>query len=135
VTSYSTAVVIAYDDSDGWYDHQLSPIVNGSTDAALHVPGLCGTRPAAGGQLDRCGYGPRTPLLVVSPFSKVNFVDHHVTDQTSIIKFVEDNWRTGRVGGGSFDARAGRLDSMLDFFEPHSRPVLLAPDGHVISGH
>ncbi len=24
----STAVVIAYDDSDGWYDHQIGPIVN-----------------------------------------------------------------------------------------------------------
>src|SRR5215475_1734491 len=30
----STAVVIAYDDSDGWYDHVSPPIANGSTDAA-----------------------------------------------------------------------------------------------------
>ncbi len=26
----STLVIIAYDDSDGWYDHQMSPIVNPS---------------------------------------------------------------------------------------------------------
>ncbi len=130
----STAVVIAYDDSDGWYDHQASPIVNGSTDPALDVPGLCGRKPAAGGALDRCGYGPRTPLVIVSPFSKVNFVDHHVTDQTSILKFVEDNWRTGRIGGGSFDARAGRLEGMLALHKPTARPLLLAPDGQVIGG-
>jgi hypothetical protein len=46
----STAVVIAYDDSDGWYDHQLSPIVNGSTDPALDVPGRL---PLQQGQLRR----------------------------------------------------------------------------------
>jgi phospholipase C len=26
----TTAVIIAYDDSDGWYDHQMGPLVNGS---------------------------------------------------------------------------------------------------------
>ena len=31
----STAIVVTYDDSDGWYDHQTSPIVNGSNDAAI----------------------------------------------------------------------------------------------------
>ena len=30
-TGRNTAVVIAYDDSDGWYDHQMPPIVNQST--------------------------------------------------------------------------------------------------------
>ena len=35
----STAIVITYDDSDGWYDHQKSPIVNGSHDATLDSTG------------------------------------------------------------------------------------------------
>ena len=41
----STAVIIAYDDSDGWYDHQIGPIVNQSTTAAdmLSGTGACGT--------------------------------------------------------------------------------------------
>src|ERR1700689_2836601 len=41
----NTAVVIAYDDSDGWYDHQIGPIVNQSSTAAdvLTGPGQCGT--------------------------------------------------------------------------------------------
>ena len=63
----------------------------------------------------RCGYGPRLPLLVVSPFAKPNFVDHTVTDQSSILRFIEDNWGTGRIGGGSFDVNAGPLTNMFDF--------------------
>ena len=41
----STAVIINYDDSDGWYDHQMGPIVNQSTTASdmLSGNGQCGT--------------------------------------------------------------------------------------------
>ena len=55
----------------------------------------------------RCGYGPRQPLLVISPFAKRNFVDHTVTDQSSVLRFIEDNWETGRIGNFSFDTKAG----------------------------
>ncbi len=111
-----TAVVIAYDDSDGWYDHVMAPIVMPSTTAAdaLTGPGACGI--AAHGSIGgRCGYGPRLPLLVVSPFARVNSVDHSLTDQSSILRFVEDNWRLGRIGDHSFDALAGTLDNLFDF--------------------
>lgn len=122
----STAVVIAYDDSDGWYDHQMGPIVNQSlTDADL-VNGqtMCGTGESALPGVNsntahaqgRCGYGPRLVLMVVSPWAKSNFVDHTVTDQTSILRFVEDNWLGGeRIGQGSFDALANPLNNMFDF--------------------
>jgi hypothetical protein len=60
------------------------------------------------GQQGRCGYGPRLPLLVISPWAKHNYVDHTLTDQSSILKFVEDNWRLPRIPG-SFDAIAGSL--------------------------
>ncbi len=113
----STAVVIAYDDSDGWYDHQMGPVVNHSQTAAdtLSAPGQCGTKAPSGGYQGRCGYGPRMPLLVVSPFAKTNFVDHSTTDQSSILRFVEDNWNTGRIGDASFDAKAGTLDHLFRF--------------------
>jgi phospholipase C len=123
----NTAVVIMYDDSDGWYDHQMGPIVNQSTAPAdaLTAPGACGDgstalsgpNPSTNAHAQgRCGYGPRLPLLVVSPWAKRNFVDHTVTDQTSIIHFVEDNWLGGtRIGGGSFDALADSIDQMFDF--------------------
>ncbi len=119
-----TAVVIAYDDSDGWYDHQMGPIVNQSTDAtdALTGPGSCGNGatalagPNSAHAQARCGYGPRLPFLVISPYAKANFVDHTVTDQTSIIRFIEDNWLNGqRIGSGSFDALANSIANMLDF--------------------
>ena len=123
----STAIVLAYDDSDGWYDHQKSPIVNGSHDAA-EDQAICTAKPVkVGGYADRCGYGPRLPLLVVSPFSKVNHVDHTLTDQTSILKFIEDNWCTGRIGDSSFDSRAGSLNGMFNFWWPEAKKVTLDP--------
>jgi phospholipase C len=113
-----TAVVIAYDDSDGWYDHQMGPIVNQSNDPAwdaLTNGTSCGTRTdrVAGGYQDRCGYGPRLPLLVISPYAKANFVDHTTTDQSSILRFIEDNWNTGRIGNFSFDEKAGSLKNLF----------------------
>jgi phospholipase C len=111
-----TAIIITYDDSDGWYDHAMPPIVNGSASAAdaLNGPGLCGNA-TANAPSSRCGYGQRLPLLVISPFSKVNFVDHSVTDQTSILRFIEDNWSLGRIGGTSFDAISGSLLNLMEF--------------------
>ena len=67
-----------------------------------------------GAYQDRCGYGP-LPFLVISPYSKVNFVDHTITDQSSILRFIEDNWGLGRIGNQSFDAKAGSLLNMFDF--------------------
>jgi phospholipase C len=116
---HDTAVIIAYDDSDGWYDHQMGPIVNQSQDPAVDALNgtSCGSNPAAvpGGQQDRCGYGPRQPLLVISPYAKANFVDHTVTDQSSILRFIEDNWQLGRIGNASADAKAGSLANMFSF--------------------
>jgi phospholipase C len=128
----STAVVIAYDDSDGWYDHVAPPNVNSSTSVvndALNGAGVCNTqsRVALGGYQDRCGYGPRTPLLVVSPYAKTNYVDHSVTDQTSILSFIETNWNTGTIGDNSFDTLAGSLNSMFDFSKRHSDRIILNP--------
>ncbi|MGB6191098.1 MAG: alkaline phosphatase family protein [Terracidiphilus sp.] len=136
----STAVIIAYDDSDGWYDHAFGPIVNQSATAADIIRGRpsCGSGASALPGVNantahaqgRCGYGPRLVLLVVSPYARQNFVDHSLTDQTSILRFVEDNWLDGeRLGGGSFDALANPLDNMFDFTPSRNAaaPFLLDP--------
>jgi phospholipase C len=135
----STAIVISYDDSDGWYDHQASPIVNGSHDVTLDAA-ICSSVPVKlGARNDRCGYGPRLPLVVISPYTRSNYVSHNLTDQSSIIKFVEDNWLHGeRIGHGSYDTIAGSLDargSLLDFHTiPHYARVILDPTtGEVVS--
>jgi phospholipase C len=127
---HNTAIIIAYDDSDGWYDHVMGPIVSQSgdpaNDALAGPTGLCGTTPA-GSPPDRCGYGPRLPLLVISPFSKVNFVDNTLTDQSSILKFIEYNWHLGSTGPSSFDNKAGTLLNMFDFGGQQAQRVFLDP--------
>jgi phospholipase C len=128
----STAVIIMYDDSDGWYDHQMGPIItrSQSTLDALTGTGTCGTNPAQvpNGQQGRCGVGPRQPLLIVSPYAKRNFVDDTFTDQSSVPQFIEDNWLGGqRIGGGAADASAGSLENMFSFRDGDNWPLFLDP--------
>jgi phospholipase C len=174
-----TAVVVNYDDSDGWYDHAIGPIVNHSTNLAatdggnpgiggdnnvanandslipilplsasttpaspanITTSGVCGPTPAgAPPGAGRCGYGPRLPFMVISPWAKSNFIDHTVTDQTSSLRFIEANWNLGFVDGTtlpsgqplgsfSFDQFAGPILSMFDFDDrPNTRPLILDP--------
>ncbi|MCW2497147.1 MAG: alkaline phosphatase family protein [Jatrophihabitans sp.] len=130
----STAVVIAYDDSDGWYDHVASTITNASHDATNDAA-ICNTSKAkvAAGYADRCGPGPRLPLLVISPWAKTNYVGHTPLEQASITKFIENNWFTGAIGGGSFDARANNLTGLMDFTQSNNKQVLLRTSGAIAS--
>lgn len=125
----STAIIITYDDSDGWYDQVMPPIVNPSTSTedALTGTGQCGNGTPLGGFQDRCGYGQRLPMLVISPFARENSVDHAITDTTSVLRFIEDNWSLPRIGGGSFDALAGSLNGMFDFTHRISARLILNP--------
>ncbi len=133
----STAVLIVYDDSDGWYDHQFATVGNGSFDATvdqLTASGACGVKGTTaqadgvagkGAVNGRCGPGARQPFLVVSPYAKANFVDHTLITQASVVRFIEDNWLGGkRLGGGSFDASSGSIDGMFDFAGGAKNPVL-----------
>jgi phospholipase C len=133
----STAVVITYDDSDGWYDHQAPTIVNHSNDPAVDGTICNGAAPDLGTATDRCGHGPRRPFIVVSPYSKVNDVDHTELDQTSIMKFIESNWGVAPIPAAqsSFDAVAGDMSGLFDFVAaPHDTPVYLDPTtGEVIA--
>ncbi|HUJ31120.1 MAG TPA: alkaline phosphatase family protein [Candidatus Acidoferrum sp.] len=126
----STAVFITWDDSDGWYDHVMGPIVNQSVSKAdgLTGVGACGTGAnSLGGMQARCGYGPRIPCLVISPYAKDNFVDGTLTDFSSIVRFIEDNWDLDRIGPGSFDQIAGPLTNMFDFTNKRSDRLFLDP--------
>jgi len=91
----STAIVIAYDDSDGWYDHQMGPIVKQSnTSADALFDGACG-------------------------------VANATTDQSSILRFIEDNWGLGYIGNGSLDNVAGSLLNNFDFAPGRRAPRLI----------
>ncbi|SIS63848.1 phospholipase C [Alicyclobacillus vulcanalis] len=119
----STAIIITYDDSDGWYDHVMPPLVNGSSDKAVDVLG--GT-PVLQNGTDRAGYGPRVPFLVISPYAKHNFVDNTLIDQTSVLRFIEENWGLGSLGPASYDSLAGSIMNMFDW-NTQNPPVFLDP--------
>ncbi|HYB86757.1 MAG TPA: alkaline phosphatase family protein, partial [Streptosporangiaceae bacterium] len=127
----STAIMITYDDSDGWYDHVMPPIINPSADPAtdaLNGPGVCGDGTPLGGHQDRCGYGQRLPFLLISPYAKTDYVSGSLADQTSILAFIEDNWLGGeRTGPSSFDSLAGSLNDMFSWDHPSFAPYLLDP--------
>jgi phospholipase C len=134
----STAVFITWDDSDGWYDHQMGPIINSSSvynsvnnaqyGDNLSGTGKCGNGTPLAGIEGRCGYGPRVPMLVVSPWARRNFVSHSLADFGSLLRFIEDNWGTGRIGNGSFDAVSGSVTNMFNFNgESDSRRLFLDP--------
>jgi phospholipase C len=133
-----TAVIITYDDSDGWYDHAFSPTTQGSFSPAdfLNGTGNCGIPgqtpepnglkglPVAG----RCGPGTRIPFMVISPFAKKNFVAHDFISQASVVRFIEDNWLKGeRLGGGSFDGTTGSIMDMFNFHQDNDRKLILDP--------
>jgi phospholipase C len=106
-----------------------APYQSSTSKDALTGPNSCGTGAnPLGGIQGRCGYGPRLPLLVISPWAKSDFVGHTTTDQSSIIRFIEDNWLGGeRIGNGSFDALAGSLINMFEF-DPSYRAAKLFLD-------
>jgi phospholipase C len=149
----STAVIIAYDDSDGWYDHAFAqpttrasfsqiPVIKGGVQTSLTdalngngncgIPGALGTSLPEGihgqGVNGRCGVGMRQPFLVISPYAKKNFISHVFSTQASIPQFIEDNWLNGeRLGQGSFDndRQTGSIMDMFDFSQKPGRKLIL----------
>lgn len=122
------AIIIVWDDSGGWYDHVMPPIINQShvPPDALLGPGNAGN-PPPGTYQGRLAYGMRVPFLVVSPFAKSNYVDHSVIDQTSVLRLIEKNWHLGTIGNQSFDQFASSLAPLFNFSSPHYKPFLLDP--------
>ena len=59
----------------------------------------------------RCGYSQRLPMVVISPYTRENYVSSNLTDTASVVKFIEDNWLHGERIPGSFDTISGSLDA------------------------
>ncbi len=95
----SSAFMLAYDDWGGWYDH-VAPI-----------------------QVDQYGYGPRVPVLLVSPYAKTGYIDHTVLDFTSILKFIEQNWNIPSLA--ERDINANNFLSAFDFTQTPRLPDYL----------
>jgi phospholipase C len=136
----STLVIITYDDSDGWYDHLYAKPTWASYDATadqVNGAGQCGTGVATQVQpngLDgkpvngRCGPGTRVPFIVISPYAIPNYASAKRITQSSVVRFIEDNWLNGkRIGGGSLDATSGLITDMLDFTQKPNNKLFLDP--------
>ncbi len=132
----STAVVITWDDSDGWYDHVLGPVITQSQTSldSLTGTGQCGSQAsqvpvnsAGGPEQGKCGVGPRLPFLVLSPWAKPDYVGNTLIDQSSVVRFIEQNWGLPAMGNGAADVAAGSIDSMFSFRGPFNPPLYLDP--------
>jgi phospholipase C len=114
-----TALIIAFDETGGWWDHVAPPDlggpfanwVNGQPNlSGCQYPGIPG---AACGE---AGLGPRMPVLVVSRFARQGFVDHDLLNTASLDRWVEWNHRLPALGvWGDRDATAGNLATAFIF--------------------
>ena len=80
----------------------------------------------------RCGYGTRAAADGDLALCQGNHIDHTLTDQTSVLRFIEDNWLSGEriQPGGSFDTIAGSIEPMFDFnrdVDNDDRKLILDP--------
>lgn len=97
----STAVFLTWDDFGGFYDHVPPPSV------------------------DAFGFGPRVPLLIISPFAKKGYISHTTYEFSSFLKFTE--LRYGLPTLTNRDAQANDMTDSFDFTQQPLPPMILQP--------
>jgi phospholipase C len=95
----SSALLLSYDGSSGWFDHVRPPRTGPDT------------------------FGFRVPALLISAYARQGQVNHTVLDYTSALKFVEQNWQLRPLT--SRDAHANSLTSAFNFTIGPRRPALI----------
>jgi phospholipase C len=96
----TTAILITFDESGGWYDSgYVQPI-------------------------DFFGDGPRTVMIAVSPFTRAGFVDHTYSDHASIVKFIERNWRLPPLSNRSRDNLPNPIVNAAQPYFPTNSPAI-----------
>jgi phospholipase C len=103
-----TLLIWTYDEHGGYYDHVQPP-------RAVRPDGIKPSVTTTYGDLYSY-YGFRVPTVVVSPYSKRNYVSHVVHDHTSILKLVETKWNLPALTYR--DANASNLLDTVDFRNP-----------------
>src|SRR5439155_18931918 len=96
----STAVFLTWDDFGGFYDHVPPP------------------------QVDNFGFGPRVPLLIISPYARQGFISHTFYEFSSVLKFIEE-----RFGLKPLTERDSEANDMLGQFRFRSAPATTADSG------
>lgn len=124
--SWSDSVLLfTYDEFGGFYDHvspQPMPSPDGIQPIDLTANDDC-EQPGqtAGPTCDFTWTGYRVPLIVISPYTKKNFVSHQVRDYTAMLKLIET--RFGLATLTQRDAAQPDMDEFFDFVnKPWSTP-------------
>ena len=87
----STAILVLWDESGGWYDHIAPPQLSGTL-----------------------GLGARIPVLMISPFAKPGHISSQQMDSVSILRFIQWNWALGPLSGASQAARESQSGNICD---------------------
>ena len=95
----TTAIVLVWDDFGGFYDHVTPPWV------------------------DQFGFGPRVPLIVISPYVKEGTVSHTSYETGSVLQFIEARYNLSPLTNR--DAQANSLLDMFDFSQVPAPPLIL----------
>lgn len=95
----NTVIFLCWDDYGGFYDHVPPP------------------------EVDAYGYGPRVPMIVISPFARRHYVSHDTYDFTSVLKFIERRWNLKHLTPR--DARANDMADCFDFDQPAAPPLVI----------
>ena len=103
----STAVVVVWDDFGGFYDHVPPP------------------------HFDIMGLGPRTPALIISPWTKQGSnpnggsIDHTTYEFSSVLRFIEDTFNVKPLT--LRDKQADPLSEAFDFTHKPDDSTLVLP--------
>lgn len=105
----STVIFLAWDDWGGFYDHVPPP------------------------RVDENGYGMRVPAMVISPYARKGYIDHHVLSFDAYLKFIEDDFLSSERIDPKTDGRPDRrpdvrenepiLGNLLSDFDFTQRPL------------
>lgn len=90
----NTVIILTWDDYGGFYDHVPPPSV------------------------DRYGYGPRVPTLILSPYARPGYISHTTYDFTSPLKLIEEKY-----GLPPLTTRDAAAHDLLDCFDFHQKPL------------
>jgi phospholipase C len=86
----SSAIIVAYDENGGLWDHVAPP------------------------KIDQYGPGTRVPAVIISPFARRGHVDSTFYDTTSILKFIETRFDLAPLG--EREAKVGDLTDAFVFY-------------------
>jgi phospholipase C len=100
-----SVIFLTWDDYGGFYDHVQPPAV------------------------DSLGYGPRVPMIVLSPYAKAGYISHRTYDFCSVLKFIEERWNLGHLTAR--DDRANDMRDCFDFAQPANAATVIPLPQHI----